>query len=77
MSTFEKVKELIVDTLNFDEADITMEVDLIKDLDADSIDAVELVMAIEEEYGLEIPEEEVGNLTKVGALVEYIDSHKE
>ena len=76
MSTFEKVKELIVDTLNFDEADITMEVDLIKDLDADSIDAVELVMAIEEEYGLEIPEEEVGNLTKVGALVEYIDSHK-
>ena len=76
MSTFEKVKELIVDTLNFDEADITMEVDLIKDLDADSIDAVELVMAIEEEYGIEVPEEEVGNLTKVGALVEYIDSHK-
>ena len=76
MSTFEKVKELIVDTLNFDEADITMEVDLIKDLDADSIDAVELVMAIEEEYGIEVPEDEVGNLTKVGALVEYIDSHK-
>lgn len=76
MTTFEKVQELIVDTLNFDAEEITPEVDLIKDLGADSIDAVELVMALEEEYGLEIPEEEAAKLTKVSEIVNYIDSHK-
>lgn len=75
MSTFDKVKEIIVDTMNFDEDEITMDVDLIKDLGADSIDAVELVMALEEEYNLEIPEEETAKLTKVSDIVKYIDEH--
>lgn len=76
MTTFEKVQELIVDTLNFDADEITMDVDLIKDLGADSIDAVELVMALEEEYGLEIPDDEAAKLTKVSEIVNYIDTHK-
>ncbi|BAK46330.1 MAG: acyl carrier protein [Eubacterium sp.] len=75
MATFDKVKEIIVDTMSFNEDDITMDVDLIKDLGADSIDAVELIMALEEEYGLEIPEEEAAKLTKVSEIVSYIDAH--
>ncbi|MCI1655501.1 MAG: acyl carrier protein [Lachnospiraceae bacterium] len=61
--------------MSFNEDDITMDVDLIKDLGADSIDAVELIMALEEEYGLEIPEEEAAKLTKVSEIVSYIDAH--
>ena len=75
MATFDKVKEIIVDTMSFNEDDITMDVDLIKDLGADAIDAVELIMALEEEYGLEIPEEEAAKLTKVSEIVSYIDAH--
>lgn len=75
MATFDKVKEIIVDTMSFNEDDITMDVDLIKDLGADSIDAVELIMALEEEYGIEIPEEEAAKLTKVSEIVSYIDTH--
>ncbi len=75
MTTFEKVKEIIVETMSFDEKDITMEVDLIKDLKADSIDAFELIMALEEEYGISIPEEKTMELTKVEDIVKYIDEN--
>ncbi len=73
--TFDKVKEIIVDTLNLDADAITMEADLIKDLEADSLDAVELIMALEEAYEIEIPEEVSATLTKVGDIVKYIDTH--
>lgn len=73
---FEKVKEIIVDTLNLDADKITMEADLIKDLDADSIDAVELIMALEEEFQVTIPDEDAAELTVVGDIVRYIESHQ-
>ena len=72
--TFEKVKEIIVDTINCDESEITMETTFIDDLGADSLDSVELIMAFEEEFGAAIPEEDAEKLTTVGKVVEYLKS---
>ena len=55
---FEKVKEIIVDSLSCDESQVTMEANLKDDLEADSLDAVEVIMALEDEFGIEIPDEE-------------------
>ncbi len=74
--TFEKVKEIIVDTLSFDADDIKLESNLFEDLGADSLDAVELNMALEEEYGYSIPDEELKDIKTVKDIVDYIDSHK-
>lgn len=72
---FEKIKEILVDQLNIDEDEITMEASFIDDLGADSLDIVELIMTMEEEFGMEIPEDEVESLTTVGAAVEYIKAN--
>ena len=72
---FDKIKEILVDQLNIDEADITMDASFIDDLGADSLDIVELIMTMEEEFGIEIPEDEVESLTTVGAAVEYIKAN--
>ncbi len=74
MSTFDKVKEVIVDKLGVEEDKITMEASFVDDLGADSLDTVELIMELEEEFGIEIPDEDAENMTTVGAAVEYIDS---
>jgi acyl carrier protein len=76
MSTFDKVKEIIVERLSVDEKDVKEEASFIDDLGADSLDTVELVMALEEEFGLEIPDEEAEKITTVGEAVKYIDTHK-
>lgn len=73
--TFEKVKKIMADTLNIKEESITMEADLIRDLRVDSLDVMELVMALEEEYGMNVADEELTSFTTVGSIVEYIDSH--
>jgi acyl carrier protein len=68
----EKVKQIVVDQLSVeDEAELTMETSF-QDLDADSLDVVELIMALEEEFDIEIPDEDAEKLTTVGAAVEYI-----
>ncbi len=71
---FEKVKELIVETLNCDAEDITMETDLFEDLEADSLDAVELNLALEEEVGVSIPDEQLKEIRTVGDIVRYLES---
>ncbi|MBQ9023427.1 MAG: acyl carrier protein [Eubacterium sp.] len=71
--SMERVKEIIVDTLNLEAEKLTPDADLIKDLEVDSIDVVELVMALEEEYDIEIPDEDVENLTTLGKISAYID----
>jgi acyl carrier protein len=73
--TFDKVKEIIMDTLKFD-GEITEDSNLFKDLEADSLDAVELVMAIEEEFQVTVPDEEMPNLQTVKDIVEYVDAHR-
>lgn len=73
--TFEKIKAIIVDLLGVDEAKITPEAKFREDLEADSLDLVELIMAMEEEFGGEISDEEAQNITSVGEAVAYIDEH--
>lgn len=75
MNTFETVKKTIADTLSCDEADITLESKLFDDLGADSLDAVELNMALEENFGEGIPDEELEKLSTVKDIVDYIDTH--
>ena len=76
METFEKVKSIIVERLSVDTKDVTKEASFIDDLGADSLDTVELVMALEEEFGLEIPDEEAEKVVTVGDAVKYIETHK-
>lgn len=73
---FEKVKTLIVEQLDVDESSVTMETDFMKDLEADSLDAVEIILGVEEEYGIEIPDEVAENFTKVGDIVKYVEENK-
>lgn len=70
--TFDELKNVIVDTLNADEDKVTMEASLADDLQADSLDAVELNMAIEEAFGTAIPDEELPNMKTVGDIYNYL-----
>ena len=74
--TFDKIKELIAEQLGVDEDSITLETNLIKDLEADSLDAVEIIMAIEETYDFEIPDEEAEKFQTVQDLVNYVEDNK-
>lgn len=76
LATFDKVKAIIVDQLGVDEDDVTMEASFVDDLGADSLDIVELVMALEEEFGLEIPDEEAEKIRTVGDAVKYIQDRQ-
>lgn len=71
--TFEKVKEIIVETINCDEELVTLEASLKDDLDADSLDAMELNMALEEAFNITIAEEELENFITVNDIVTYIE----
>ena len=71
----EKMKEMIADQLSVDEDKITLESNFKEDLDADSVDLFELVMALEKDYGIEIPSEELESLTTVGAIIDYLKAH--
>lgn len=74
--TFDKVKEIIVDTLSCDEEKVTLEAALNDDLGADSLDAVELNMALEEAFDISIPDEELANFKTVNDIVTYIENNK-
>jgi len=73
-ATFEKVRDIVVDKLGIDAAKVTMEASFVDDLGADSLDTVELVMQFEEEFGIEIPDEDAENIRTVGDAVKYIDA---
>lgn len=74
---FEKIRDIIVDQLKLEETMVTMDTNLMKDLEADSLDAVEIIMGIEEEFDLEIPDEEAENFQLVGDLVKYVEENAE
>ena len=68
----DKVKQIIIDQLGVEESEITPSASFVDDLGADSLDVVELVMAFEDEFGIDIPDEEVGEIKTVGDAVNYI-----
>lgn len=72
--TFSRVRAIIVEQLGVDEDEVTMEASFRDDLEADSLDLVELIMAFEEEFGGEISDDEAQNLTTVGDVVNFLDS---
>ena len=75
MSVADKVKSIIVEQLGVDEEEVTMDASFTDDLGADSLDIVELVMAFEEEFGIEIPDEEAEKISRVKEAVTYIEQH--
>lgn len=74
---FEKVKDIIVDQLGVDEEEVKLESSFMDDLGADSLDIVELIMALEEEFNMEIPDEDAEKVSTVKDVVEYIKQHTE
>ncbi|MDD3692916.1 MAG: acyl carrier protein [Oscillospiraceae bacterium] len=71
--TFDKVKEIVLDCLKCDEGDITLNADLSEDLGADSLDAVDLIMSLEDEFDITFPEDAATKIKTVGDIVAYID----
>lgn len=76
MSTFDKVKAIVVEQLGVDESEVAIDSTFIDDLGADSLDIVELIMAFEEEFNIEIPDDVAEKIKTVKDTVEYIDSTK-
>lgn len=75
MSVFDRVRDIVVEELGVEPEEVTMEASFLEDLGADSLDIVELIMAFEEEFDLEIPDEEAENIGTVADVVEYIEEH--
>lgn len=75
MAVADKVKSIIVEQLAVDESEVTPDASFMEDLGADSLDQVELVMAFEEEFGIEIPDEESEKITRVKDAIAYIETH--
>tara|TARA_Y100001960_G_scaffold159036_1_gene167190 strand:- start:69 stop:302 length:234 start_codon:yes stop_codon:yes gene_type:complete len=75
-NTLEKVTEIIIDKLDVDKSKITLEAKFIDDLGADSLDTVELIMQFEEEFEIEIPDEDAEKILSVGQAITYIDNKK-
>jgi acyl carrier protein len=73
MTVTEKVKKMVVDQLGVSEAEVIPEAKFIDDLGADSLDIVELIMALEDEYGIEIPDEDAEKMETVGDAIKYIE----
>ena len=72
----DQIKEILKDTMDIDESKITLDAKLKEDLELDSLDSVELIMSAEEEFGIEIPDEDVMNIKTVNDIVNYIEEHK-
>jgi acyl carrier protein len=72
-----RLRKIIVDNLGVDEAEVVPGANFVDDLNADSLDLVELIMSLEEEFGIEISDEEAEKIRTVGDAIEYIQEHKE
>jgi acyl carrier protein len=75
--TFERLKKIIVEQLGVDEEEVTPQASFVEDLNADSLDLVELIMSLEEEFGMEISDEDAEKIQKVSDAVEFIEEHQQ
>ena len=75
MDTFERIRELLAEQLDIDEDKITMDSDILEDFEADSLDVVDMVMTLEDEFGVEVPEEQIENFHTVGDVVRYVEEN--
>lgn len=76
MSVFEKLQEIIAEQLEIDTEEIDYESNIIDDLGADSLDIVDLVMSVEDEFGIEVPDEALETISTVEDMVKYIEDHE-
>ena len=76
-TVFERVRKIIAEQLGVDEADLKPNTSFVEDLNADSLDLVELIMSLEEEFGMEISDEDAERIQKVSDAVEYIEEHQQ
>jgi len=76
-TTFERLKKIIVEQLGVDEEEVTSTASFVEDLNADSLDLVELIMSLEEEFGMEISDEDAERIQKVSDAVEFIEEHQQ
>ena len=72
---FERIREIICDQLDLEEDKVTMDSDIMEDFEADSLNVVDLVMSIEDEFGLEVPDDQIENFRTVGDVVRYIEEN--
>jgi acyl carrier protein len=72
---FEKIREILMEQLDVEESIVTMEASILEDLGADSLDIVDLVMTLEDEFDMEIPDEEIETIKTVGDIVRFIEDH--
>lgn len=72
---FEKIKAILCEQLDLEEEKVTLESDIVEDFEADSLDVVDLIMSIEDEFGVEVPDEEIENFKTVGDVVRYIEEN--
>ena len=71
---FDKIKEIIIEQLQVEESEVTMDTNLMKDLSADSLDAVEIIMAIEDEFDIEVPDEDAEKFQTVSDIIGYVEA---
>ncbi|MGH2445902.1 MAG: acyl carrier protein [Candidatus Limnocylindria bacterium] len=76
-TTYDRLKKIIVEQLGVDEEEVTQQASFVEDLNADSLDLVELIMSLEEEFGMEISDEDAEGIQKVSDAVEYIEEHQQ
>ena len=75
MDTFERIRELLAEQLDIDEDKITMDSDILEDFEADSLDVVDMVMTLEDEFGVEVADEQIENFHTVGVVVRYVEEN--
>ncbi len=76
-TTYDRLKKIIVEQLGVDEEEVTTTASFVEDLNADSLDLVELIMSLEEEFGMEISDEDAERIQKVSDAVEFIEEHQQ
>lgn len=72
---FERVREIICEQLDLEEDNVTMESNILEDFEADSLDVVDLVMSLEDEFGVEVPDDQIEGFSSVGDIVRYIEEN--